>query len=134
MKNKKPDLVFLMETKLMSSRASFLKSILGFDSMFVVDSKGRSGVLILLWDSEWQISNQNYNRRHINASIQMGVSGTIWKFTGFYGHPEVAKCPEAWALLRCLSQMSPTSWLCIGDFNEIISGAETTSKAVQPCG
>jgi hypothetical protein len=46
---------------------------------------------------------QNYSRRHINAIIKMTGNGVGWKFIGFYGHPELAKRKEAWALLRCLS-------------------------------
>jgi hypothetical protein len=31
--------------------------------------------------------------------IKLDRDGLEWKFTGFYGHPEVAKRKEAWALL-----------------------------------
>jgi hypothetical protein len=131
-KNKKPDLVFLMETKLIQNKASFFKAKLGFDNSFMVDSKGHSGGLILLWQSEWQVSIQNYSRRHINVVINMGSSGIPWKFMGFYGHPVVAKHHEAWSLLRCLASMLPIPWLCLDDFNEITSGVETSSTAVRP--
>jgi hypothetical protein len=43
-KEKFPKMVFLMETKLRAVRIETLKSRLGFDNVFVVDSKGRSGV------------------------------------------------------------------------------------------
>jgi hypothetical protein len=39
----------------------------------------------------------------------------------FYGHPETAKRKESWALLRHLSNLSPLPWLCLGDFNKIVS-------------
>jgi len=48
-KDKCPNMVFLMETKLQSGRLEFLKSRLGFDGFFAVDSKGRSGGLALFW-------------------------------------------------------------------------------------
>jgi hypothetical protein len=35
----------------------------------VVDSKGRSGGLILLWHSTINVDIQNYSRRHINVVI-----------------------------------------------------------------
>ena len=44
-----------------------------------------------------------------------------WKFTGFYGHPEVSRRREAWGLLRHFSSFSPIPWLCMGDFNKIVS-------------
>ena len=46
------------------------------------------------------------------------------KFTGFYGHLDVTKRQESWELLKVLNNFSPTPWVCIGDFNEIISNAE----------
>lgn len=43
-----------------------------------------------------------------------------WKFMRFYGHPEVDRRKEAWALLHCLSDFNPLPWLSACDFNEII--------------
>jgi len=129
---KKPELVFIMETKLVSHKADFLKNKLGYSNSFVVDSKGRSGGLILLWHSSVKVEIQNYSRRHINAVIQRRAGEMYWKLTGFYGHPETARRPEAWALLRHLSLLSPMPWLCLGDFNEILSNGEKLSGPPRP--
>jgi hypothetical protein len=101
-------------------------------SYFVVDCIGKSGGLALMWKNEMKAQIQNYSQRHINAILQCGSSATEWKFTGFYGNPEVAKRPEAWALLRHLSKLLPDPWLCLGDFNEIISETEKSSSSVWP--
>jgi hypothetical protein len=53
-----------------------------------------------------------------------GVNGSLWKFTGFYDHLEVAKRSEGWSLLRHLSHLEPIPWLCVGDYNEILSTSE----------
>jgi endonuclease/exonuclease/phosphatase family metal-dependent hydrolase len=55
----------------------------------------RSGGLVLLWKKEVQGTIQNYSRRHINAIIKLDRDGVELKFTGFYGHPEVARRKEA---------------------------------------
>jgi hypothetical protein len=55
-----------METKLLQHKMEFVKIKLGFDKMFVVDCKGRSGGLVLLWKSTIQVDIQNYSRRHIS--------------------------------------------------------------------
>jgi exonuclease III len=47
-KEKKHDLVFLMETKIQNKKCDFIRIKLGFDYMFGVDSVGRSGGLLLL--------------------------------------------------------------------------------------
>ena len=67
--------------------------------MFVVDSVGKSRGMILIWRDNFIVEIHNFSRRHINATIRINGNGVMWKFTGFYGHPEVAKRKEAWDLL-----------------------------------
>jgi hypothetical protein len=61
-KDKKPKMVFLMETKMSNKRVDFLKRKLGFENLFEVDSVGRSGGLVLLWKNDIQVDIQNYSR------------------------------------------------------------------------
>jgi hypothetical protein len=44
MGDKKPNLVFLMETKLLQPKMEVIRVKLGFDSVLVVDCKGRTVV------------------------------------------------------------------------------------------
>jgi hypothetical protein len=120
-REKKPKAVFLMETKTRHKRIEFLKMKLGMENMFVVDSVGRSGGLALLWKEDFNLSIQNFSRRHINAVVNTGAGELEWKLTCIYGNPETANRKETWALLRHLSKLSPIPWLCFGDFNEIVS-------------
>jgi hypothetical protein len=82
-KEKKPMVVFLMETKLQACQVE--KVQLGFGSVFVVDSIGRSGGLALFWHENVEVEIQNYSRRHINAKVRSDISGQWWKFIGFMG-------------------------------------------------
>jgi hypothetical protein len=68
-KEKKPNLVFLMETKCQAPRVEFLKVKMGYANVFVVDSVGQSGGLALFWDEEYRVDIQNYSRRHIRYGI-----------------------------------------------------------------
>ena len=45
----------------------------------------------------------------------------LWRFIGFYGHPEGHRHRQSWALLNRLNGMDQLPWLCMGDFNEILS-------------
>jgi hypothetical protein len=56
---------------------------LGFDSVFVVDSVGKSGGLAFLWNSETNLEVYNYSRRHINVVVKDGENNPLWKLTGF---------------------------------------------------
>ena len=101
-KEKKLHLVFLMETKLQAYRLEKIRCRTRFESVFAVNSIGRSGGLALLWSLEVEVDIQNYSHRHINAVVKKKGELELWKFTGLYGHPEAARRYESWALLRHL--------------------------------
>ena len=134
MKEKKPDLVFLMETKLQACRIEIVPRCIGFGNVFVVDNIGKSGSLAFFWNSEVNVEIQNYSRRHINALVRTNCTGYHWKFTGFYGHPEAAKRKDLWALLRHLGILEPLAWLSMGDYNETIEDAEKVGSSLKPRG
>jgi hypothetical protein len=70
----------------------------------------------------------------LNAIVRDTSTGAQWKLTCFYGHPDVAKRYQAWMLLRHLANLSPAPWLCLGDFNEIVSLGENPSSSIRPRG
>ncbi|XP_059436723.1 uncharacterized protein LOC132169761 [Corylus avellana] len=119
--DKKPTIVFLMETKLRADHLERVRIRLGYDYLFAVDWVGRSGGLALMWVADIGIEIQNYSRRHISAKVCPSSIEPLWKFTRFYGHPDLSKRGESWSLLRYIARMEPGPWVCIGDFNEIIS-------------
>ena len=88
-KEKRPSLVFLMETKLQSHPFELIRVRLGFQNVFVVDNVGGSRGLALFWADDLTVKIQNYSRRHINAIVESEGNGKKWKLTSFYGHPEV---------------------------------------------
>jgi hypothetical protein len=82
---------FLMEIKLRKEKMELIRNKLGFSSMFVVDSVGRSGGMVLVWGEEISMTIKYFSQRHINGLVENpGVEGS-WKFTRFYGHPNVSK-------------------------------------------
>jgi hypothetical protein len=132
-KDKKPNLVFLMETKLMNKETLYLKNKFSFDNLFTVDCIRRSGGLALFWRNSDEVEIQNYSTWHISAVIKATNDRHNWRFTRFYGHPETAKRKITWQLLHHLSSFQPTPWLRVGDINEITHqtekyGASTRSR------
>jgi exonuclease III len=117
-KEKKPTLVILMETKVRRKKIDLIRQKLNFSSSFAVDCIGRSGGLAMIWNDELNLEIQNYSQYHINAVVQ---TSTVWKITGFYGHPKADKRHLSWNLLKILAQFVPKPWLCLGDFNEILA-------------
>jgi len=131
-KEKRPDLVFLMETKLNKKRDESIRCKLGFDQCFVVECIGKSGGLMLLWRNQNGVEIQNYSQSHINAVVRCKHDDSPWKLTGFYGNPDTARRNESWALLWHLSTLQPNPWMCVGDFNEITSASEKSSRTLRP--
>jgi arabinogalactan endo-1,4-beta-galactosidase len=68
--------------------------------MFTVDSVGKSGGLGLFWGEETKVKIINYSHRNINAVICDPITHMSWKFTDFYGQPDLQKRREAWELLK----------------------------------
>jgi hypothetical protein len=69
----------------MQNKSCSLKSKLGYDHVFTMDCKGRSGGLILMWKLDIQVDIQNSSRKHINAVVKLSHNARPWKFIGFYG-------------------------------------------------
>jgi exonuclease III len=123
-REKKPNILFLMETKCRKEKMEVLRVRMEFEGMFVVDVVGRSGGLALFWKERNVVKIQNYTRKHISAVVHFPDRSKSWRLTGFYGNPDWTKRYESWTLLRHLKLYEPDAWLCIGDFNEIIDQNE----------
>ncbi|KAK2648963.1 hypothetical protein Ddye_016452 [Dipteronia dyeriana] len=118
-----PDVLFLMETKVNHSQMERIRVKLGFSSNLVVDCVGTKGVLSLMWSDDTNIRLLSYSSFHMDVQID-SQRGFLWRFTGFYGHPEVSQRQHGWILLRRLHGMSNLLWMCVGDFNEILEDLE----------
>ena len=92
--------------------------------MLAVSSEGRKGGLALLWAAGVVVNTQTYSPNHIDANICTQNSPS-WRLIGVYGHPEKEQKAETWRLMRHLRAHGTLPWLCLGDFNEILSSNET---------
>ncbi|KAL5823208.1 hypothetical protein ACOSQ4_021108 [Xanthoceras sorbifolium] len=119
----RPDLVFLMETLSNKDRMEQLRLFLGFSGKLVVECVGRSGGLVLFWSNQLDINLLSFSLFHIDVSVSV-ARASPWRFTGFYGSPEVSQRHNAWLLLKRLCGMSSLPWICGGDFNEILMDCE----------
>ncbi|KAL0434672.1 UNVERIFIED_CONTAM: hypothetical protein Sradi_0175100 [Sesamum radiatum] len=116
-------IIFLSETKYSSRVFQFLKNkldIFGVD----VPSVGRSGGLMLLWRKDLTVQLKSYSANHIDADIYLGQGVDRWRLTGYYGEPYANRRKESWNKLIRLSRDSTTPWICLGDYNEILSHQE----------
>ncbi|KAG6624127.1 hypothetical protein CIPAW_16G004600 [Carya illinoinensis] len=101
-KDKKPKIVFLMETKQLTKKFDAIKRKLGFIGCFVVDARGCSGGLALLWNQDVNLEVLNFTQHHISVWLMSDDGVRKWMLTGFYGHPKVSKRNAVWGLLSSL--------------------------------
>ena len=93
---------------------------------------GWSGGLALLWKEDLKVDVQSYSDSHIDAIIGQGDDGQEWRLTGFYDNPETSKKEESWLLLKRLSRLNSMSWVCLGDFNELMNDGEEEGGSARP--
>ncbi|XP_031099874.1 uncharacterized protein LOC116004082 [Ipomoea triloba] len=116
---KKPDFIFLMETKVGRIHAECVRIKLGFEGLFYVDNVGLSGGLALFWRTNNTAKLLSFSKNHIDVEVSLTGYG-VWRMTGFYGFPERGRRSESWDLLRSLAGRSPLPWVVLGDFNDLL--------------
>lgn len=63
----KPDILFLMETRLLMVHFSSLKMQLGFGHGFMVELSSLGGDLIMLWRKDLEVQLHSYTLGHIDV-------------------------------------------------------------------
>jgi hypothetical protein len=84
-----------METKLRKKKMENVRIKISLNNMFMVESIGKSGGLVLFWEDECRVEIKNFSHRHINTTIYDQLLNVEWKLTGFYGQPDATKRIEA---------------------------------------
>ncbi|KAK2661449.1 hypothetical protein Ddye_000023 [Dipteronia dyeriana] len=75
---------------------------------------------------------QDNSNSDMGSYVKSVVQDCCFIGEGFYGNPESSQRVHAWSLIRRLKGMSNLPWLCLGDFNEILSGSEKIGGSVHP--
>jgi exonuclease III len=123
-----PDIIFLMETKLLSSKATFLSRYTNTYNVHQVDcstvGRGRAGGFLLLWNScniDLTIINENFNY----IDMQISHNNIHWRATGLYGYSQNHQKHLTCSLIDQLAQDTTNpKWLLFGDFNIIMYNHE----------
>lgn len=64
----------------------------------------------------------SYSRHHIDLTISSSEGD--WRLAGYYGYPQRNKRHLSWSLLRHLARENTLTWLCIDDYNDLLSPNE----------
>ena len=131
MKEQAPDICFLMETRLDIEGIKQWCSELPLKSRFVVKKSGMRGGLAMLWKDNISLDVFKFSGNQISAWVTES-DGFKWLLTGFYGWPEVKDCYKSWTLLSHIYSYVDGAWMCIGDFNKMLSSVEKLSCRPAP--
>ncbi|KAB2610032.1 hypothetical protein D8674_021305 [Pyrus ussuriensis x Pyrus communis] len=122
--SKDPIIVFLCETK---SNVRYMERLwvkFNYDHSFTVDSRGNSGGLCVFWKEEIDLRLQSYSQHHINFDVNALRGACCWRLTGFHGYPAMSDRVKSGQLLDNLYGDATYSWLCVGDFKEVLQANE----------
>ncbi|GLT34631.1 hypothetical protein SLA2020_091370 [Shorea laevis] len=130
-KMNRPDVICFLETKTDSAIAApkFLRR-LGFDKDYQIPSQGRAGGLWLFWCSMvLKLEILCSSSQFIHCSLhQKEVSCSI---TFAYVQPDAAMKDLFWDEVSGIAQDIQSSWIVMGDFNDILSVEEASPKATR---
>ncbi|KAM6590452.1 hypothetical protein CsatA_013057 [Cannabis sativa] len=117
---KRPDFIFLCETKCANSRVDWVGRYLGFDGAFGVEAQGRGGGLAFFWKNQADGYIYGFSQNHIDFIVTNGNQDS-WRITGMYGEPRRNLRWQTWNLIRELKTRIDYPWCIIGDLNNIVS-------------
>lgn len=132
LRERRPDLVFLMETrKRVDQMDGVLRKLdVSFGCFTVNRERSGGGGLVLLWRNDWNVRILSYSPGHIDARVTTNDNFSC-RFTGFYGNPIHAFRHHSWELLRRLANVSNEPWILGGDFNEILRDEEKSGRRLR---
>ena len=116
-----PDVLFLSETKAQPSLAVSVLNNLGFSNMLHAPPSSSKGGLLLAWRTGVELECISFSINIINVWCYSDPLNNLWLLSCIYG-PLVYKNKSGfWDSLLNVGKDFTRPWLCIGDFNMIIS-------------
>ena len=115
-----------METKLVQGKGRDIWHRCGFTDGWEVPRVGLSRGLLLAWMPRQSVSIifESTHLIHINFLDNKGLPTSI---TFVYGHPKLARRAKVWHQLLAFKTKAHPQWICIGDFNQILTREEKFS-------
>jgi endonuclease/exonuclease/phosphatase family metal-dependent hydrolase len=106
----------------------FLRVNIKYEGASCVPQVRTRGGLAMLWNDGVHVQLNTYSRNHIDVNIEEKSTGKEFRLTGFYGNAETHKRKESWVVLKHLSHLSHSPWVCMGDFNEVLDNSERLGR------
>ncbi|XP_026395088.1 uncharacterized protein LOC113289878 isoform X2 [Papaver somniferum] len=123
-KRHKPNIVALLETRVLASHAVGIVRHLGYEESILVDPEGFSGGICLLWNpEEVDIQATKRTRWALHAVVSV-KSKSPWILSTIYRSTNKSNKRTVWNELQTVSDISNSDWMVMGDLNVIGSCQE----------
>ena len=96
-----------------------------------VPSDGQNGGLGLFWKADCNLHVQTFSPNHIDAHI-ISDNQPPCRITSFYRRPKGHRKHKSWSLLQHLHARAFMSWVCLGNFYEILQLGEKQGGNPKP--
>ncbi|WCJ44055.1 RNA binding RNA-directed DNA polymerase [Euphorbia peplus] len=133
LKNHKPAIVILVETKCSGLTADKVMSKIGLDASIRVEAKGFSGGIWVLWNIPFKISVLSSYWQFIHLQVTLPNSEFFF-LTAIYGSPNPARRHHFWVGLEELASKVRGPWVLTGDFNAILNQDDRKGGSVRILG
>ncbi|KAH7848430.1 hypothetical protein Vadar_002675 [Vaccinium darrowii] len=110
-----------METKNNKVKLETIRRRFGFDFGSYVDPEGLAGGLALWWNNDLELDIETASKNLIHTIVTDKVNSYTWAATFVYGCPTKAGKEQVWEDIKEIGRFERLPWLCMGDFNEILS-------------
>ncbi|KAH7855081.1 hypothetical protein Vadar_021032 [Vaccinium darrowii] len=128
----RPSIVFLMETKNNKVKLETIRRKFRFDFGSYVEPEGLAGGLALWWYNDIEIEVETSTKNLFHTVITDKADASCWAASFIYGCPSHVGKDIVWNEIREIARFERLPWLCIGDFNEILS-IEDKKSGNPPC-
>ncbi|KAF7154187.1 hypothetical protein RHSIM_Rhsim01G0110800 [Rhododendron simsii] len=116
-----PSIVFLMETKNNKVKLEAIRRRFHSTSSKYVEPEGLAGGLALWWNNDVSVDVEVANKNVMHTVISSLVDSRCWVSTFVYGSPTHAGKELVWNMIRGIACSENIPWMCIGDFNQVLS-------------
>jgi hypothetical protein len=123
-RNYMPDILFLFETKVMSSRYWNSLFCMGFSSWLQVSPVGFKGALFMTWKQGFVLKPIQLDANQISCLVVSTPPLYSWMISCVDAPPFIQNHSGFWPKLTNLSNSFGGPWLMLRDFNAILSSTE----------
>ncbi|RYR70856.1 hypothetical protein Ahy_A02g005160 isoform A [Arachis hypogaea] len=130
-KQKKPSIIFLIETRAKDIKIKRIRRRLHFDKYFCVEPRDLSGGLCILWKDIVNINVYSWCDNYIKTKIS-DSKGNGWSCNFLYGNPIFRNRKRLWKMLTESNINPEEPQACLGDFNDILTQEEKIGLHPKP--